>query len=246
MDEIDYNDIKVLFLDVGNTLMSIDYEMVCRELERNDIPCDEIILQRADASARPIISSEINKIKKDPLADERVFLFTKIIEQLPIGMIKHLDSTKRVAQNLVSILFSEENVMRLWSHVLPGTEEALAKFQAMGFQMHVIGNADGFLEQRLVEANLRKYFGIVIDSHIVQIEKPDPRIFNIALEATNFEPQEALYVGDIYEVDIVGARSAGMEAILVDPFSDQDDADCVRVPDLLALAEKFRGVKARG
>ena len=40
MNEIDYNDIKVLFLDVGNTLMSIDYEMVCRELERNGIHCD--------------------------------------------------------------------------------------------------------------------------------------------------------------------------------------------------------------
>jgi len=245
MDEIDYNIIKVLFLDVGNTIMSMDYEMICREMERINIHCDAGILERADASARPIISSDVNKIKKDPSADERVFLFARIIEQLPIEIIKHLDSTQEVAQNLVSILFNEENVIRLWTRVLPGTEEALAKFQAMGFQMHVIGNADGLLEQRLANADLRKYFGIVIDSHIVKIEKPDPRIFNIALDATDCEPQEALYAGDVYEVDIVGARSAGMQAVLVDPFSDYDSVNCERVPDLLSLAERLRSVKNR-
>lgn len=101
MNEIDYNAIKVLFLDVGNTLMSIDYEMVCRELERNGIHCDAGMLQRADASARPIISSEVSKIKKDPSMDERVFLFATIIEELPFEIIKHLDSSEQVAQNLV-------------------------------------------------------------------------------------------------------------------------------------------------
>lgn len=87
MDKIDYNDIKALFFDVGNTLMSMDYEMVCKELERNGIFCDAGILQRTDAAARPLISSEVNNIKKDPSVDERVFLFTRIIEQLPIEII---------------------------------------------------------------------------------------------------------------------------------------------------------------
>ena len=136
--------------------------------------------------------------------------------------------------------------MRLWSHILPGTEKALATIQAMGFPMHVIGNADGLLEQRLSKANLRNYFGVVIDSHIVQIEKPNPRIFKIALKATNFKPHEALYVGDVYEVDIVGARSAGMQAVLVDPFSDYEDIDCERIPDLLSLTKKMQSLKDRG
>ena len=245
MNEIDYKDIKVLFLDVGNTLLSLDYELVCKELRKNDIYCDSNVLYRADAAARPIISSEVKKIKDDPSTDERVFLFIKILEQLPTEKTKHLDSFKEVAQKLVSILFNEENSMRLWSHILPGTEKALATIQAMGFPMHVIGNADGLLEQRLSKANLRNYFGVVIDSHIVQIEKPDPRIFNIALEATNYKPQEALYIGDVYEIDIVGAESAGMQAVLVDPFSDYKNIDCERIPDLLTLAEKLRSLKDR-
>jgi FMN phosphatase YigB (HAD superfamily) len=68
----------------------------------------------------------------------------------------------------------------------------------------------------------------------------------MALETINYEPQEALYVGDIYEVDIVGAKSVGMQAILVDPFSDWDDVDCERVPDLLALAERMQSIKRNG
>ena len=243
MTKIDYSKVAVLFFDVGNTLMSLDYELVCEELERNGIYCDAGMLQRTDAAARPGISSEVKEIKSDPSTDERVFLFIKILEQLPIEITKHIDLIRQVAKNLVSILFNEENVMRLWSHVLPGTEKALTIFQTMGFQMHVIGNADGLLEERLAEANLREYFGIVIDSHIVQIEKPDPRIFKKALEATNSEPQEALYIGDIYEVDIVGAQSVGMQAILIDPFSDYDWIDCERIPDLLALAEEIRKMK---
>ena len=53
---------------------------------------------------------------------------------------------------------------------------------------------------------------MVIDSSVFGIEKPDPAIFRAALEALNVAPEEALYVGDLYDVDVVGARAAGMEA----------------------------------
>jgi len=244
MTEIDYNKIAVLFLDVGNTLISIDYAWVSKELRERGIQCDAKTLQRAEAAARPEISSQVKKIKNDPSSDERVFYFTKILEKLPSSIKKDIVSIKRLAQDLIPIFFSEGNAMRLWSYVLPGTYEALSMFQGLGFQMHVIGNADGVLEQQLIKSNLREFFGVVIDSHVVQVEKPDPRIFKMALESVNCEPQEALYVGDIYEVDIVGAESVGMQAILVDPFSDWGSVDCERIPDLLTLAEKMQSIKS--
>ena len=49
----------------------------------------------------------------------------------------------------------------------------------------------------------------MIDSALVGVEKPDPAIFRAALEALGVAPEEALYVGDLYEVDVVGARAAG-------------------------------------
>lgn len=246
MTGIDYNRVEVLFLDVGNTLISIDYVWVSKELRERGIQCDAKTLQRAEAAARPEISSQVIKIKNNPSSDERVFYFNQILSKLPSEAKTDIVSLNRVVQELIRVFFSEVNAMRLWSYVLPGTYEALSMFQALGFQMQVIGNADGTLEQQLIKNNLRKYFGLVLDSHIVQIEKPDPRIFKMALETTNYEPQEALYVGDIYEVDIVGAKSVGMQAILVDPFSDWDGVDCERVPDLLALAERMQSIKRNG
>ena len=58
----------------------------------------------------------------------------------------------------------------------------------------------------------------MIDSQLVGVEKPDPRIFAIALERLGLAPADGLYVGDIYEVDVIGARRAGLDVILLDPM----------------------------
>ncbi len=244
MTNIIYNRITTLFLDVGNTLISIDFDWVCKELKKNGIQCNADILRRAEAAARPAISStKINEIKNIPGMDMRLFYFTNILEKLSYKGLKDAKSIKNVAMNLVQSLFPKGNAMRLWSYVLPGTREALTKFKDMGFQMHVISNADGTVEKQLERSDLRSFFGEVIDSHVVQIEKPAPEIFQLALDAAGCTPQESLYVGDIYDVDIVGSESVGMQAVLLDPFSDWDDIECERVPDLLSLANKFLNIK---
>lgn len=245
MTDIAYNDINMLFLDVGNTLISIDFEWVCKELKEIGIRCDACTLQRAEAAARPEISSQVNEMKNIPGMDMRVFYFVKILEKLPFEMTKDVKSNEIVAQGLVPVLFPEGNAMRLWSYVLPGTHEALQKFQNMGLQMHVISNGDGTVEKQLIRSNLRSFFGNVIDSYLVQVEKPAPRIFKMALENANCKPHEALFVGDIYDVDIVGAESVGMNAILLDPYSDWDGVECERVPDLLVLADRLQSARNR-
>ena len=57
---------------------------------------------------------------------------------------------------------------------------------------------------------------MIIDSHIVGVAKPDPRIFQIALERIGVGPDEARFAGDIYSIDVEGARAAGIEARLID------------------------------
>jgi FMN phosphatase YigB (HAD superfamily) len=61
-----------------------------------------------------------------------------------------------------------------------------------------------------------------VDSGVLGIEKPDPRIFQAALQALRVAPEEALYVGDLYEVDVLGAQSAGIEAVLVSACSIEE------------------------
>lgn len=245
MNKIVYDDVKVLFFDVGNTLISIDFVWVSEELSKRGIQCDAKTLQRAEASARPEISTQINSVKNNPSIDERAFYFTKILNNIPSATKKGTDSINHIVQDLIEIFFSEGNAIRLWSYVLPGTYEALGILQAMGYQMHVISNADGSIEQQLIEGNLRSFFNVVIDSYVVKVEKPNPKIFEIALEKANCKPKESLYIGDIYDIDIVGANSVGMQAVLIDPFFDWNDVDCECVSDLLTLAGKLQSIKGK-
>ena len=103
----------------------------------------------------------------------------------------------------------------LWCSVHEHTHGALARLRAAGLRLGIVSNGDGRVDQALSAAGLREYFDVVIDSSVFGTEKPDPAIFWAALEALDVAPEEALYVGDLYDVDVVGARAAGMDAVLL-------------------------------
>lgn len=103
----------------------------------------------------------------------------------------------------------------LWCSVRERTHEALARLRAAGIRLGIVSNSDGRVEQALTIAGLRDYFEVVVDSALVGVEKPNPVIFQTALDALGVSPEEALYIGDLYEVDVLGARAAGIEAVLL-------------------------------
>jgi putative hydrolase of the HAD superfamily len=80
---------------------------------------------------------------------------------------------------------------------------------------------------------LLPWLEFVLDSSEVGVEKPDPRIFRLALERAGLAPDEAVYVGDIYSIDVLGARAAGMGAVLLDPGQCWGARDCLLAPDVL-------------
>jgi putative hydrolase of the HAD superfamily len=124
----------------------------------------------------------------------------------------------------------------LWCAVRAGSAESLARLRAAGLRLGVVSNSDGRVAQALDAAGLRHYFDVIIDSARVGLEKPDPRIFLAALEALAVAPEEALYVGDLYEVDVLGAQAAGIPAILFDPPVGETMQTCPRtssLPDLV-------------
>jgi putative hydrolase of the HAD superfamily len=125
----------------------------------------------------------------------------------------------------------------LWCRTADGTREALDRLRSAGLGLGVVSNSDGRVEEALEAAGLRDRFGVVLDSSRVGVEKPDPAIFRAALAALGVRPEEALYVGDLYEVDVVGARAAGMEAVLLGPAGGPARADCRRFASLVALAD---------
>jgi putative hydrolase of the HAD superfamily len=82
---------------------------------------------------------------------------------------------------------------------------------------------------------------VVVDSKLAGFEKPDPRIFLPALTALGVAAADALYVGDLYEVDVVGARRAGMAAVLLDPAGLHASRDVPTAPDVAAVVDRLLG-----
>jgi HAD superfamily hydrolase (TIGR01549 family) len=125
----------------------------------------------------------------------------------------------------------------LWETPAPDATSALARLHASGLRLVVVSNSDGRLVELLERTGLSPYVDAAIDSQAVGVEKPDPRIFEIALAQVGGRPEEAAHVGDIYHVDVVGARAAGLTPVLIDPLDLQPHADCVRMRSLSELAD---------
>jgi len=131
----------------------------------------------------------------------------------------------------------------LWVDVVPGIRDGLRALASAGVRLGVVSNADGMMGQRLAQLEVCQVGpGIavevecVIDSGNVGIMKPDPRIFHAALEVMGIGPDEALYVGDMPAIDVVGARRAGLRPVLMDPLGLHHGADYDRTSSLVELA----------
>jgi len=129
--------------------------------------------------------------------------------------------------------------VNLWEHVPPAARAALEHLRQAGLRLVVVSNANGTVQAHLARLGLASFFDAIIDSHDVGVEKPDPRIFHLALERAGARPETALHAGDLYHVDVVGARAAGLAAVLVDEADLYADHPCVRVPSLAALARRL-------
>jgi FMN phosphatase YigB (HAD superfamily) len=78
-------------------------------------------------------------------------------------------------------------------------------------------------------AGFRGHLDTVVDSHLVGVEKPDPRIFGIALERLGARAETAMFLGDVPAIDVAGARAAGIAAVLLDRHDLYEEADAPRI-----------------
>lgn len=121
-----------------------------------------------------------------------------------------------------------------WDQILPGTRDALERIRRQ-YSIAVISNADGRIDAVLRRCGICDCFASITDSGNVGHEKPHPAIFATALREMKAEPAESLYVGDVYSVDYVGARNAGMQALLFDVAGAYREREFPRVESLNEL-----------
>src|ERR1700730_12656194 len=123
-----------------------------------------------------------------------------------------------------------------WDQILPGTREALERFRKQ-YAIAVISNADGKIDAVLRRCGIVDCFQSITESGHVGHEKPHLAIFEAALREMKADATESLYVGDVYSVDYVGARQAGMQAVLFDVAGAYREREVPRVDSLAGLEE---------
>jgi HAD superfamily hydrolase (TIGR01662 family) len=126
-----------------------------------------------------------------------------------------------------------------WDRILPGTRDALERLRKE-YAMAVISNADGKIDAVLRRCGIMDCFQSITDSGKVGHEKPHPAIFEAALRDMKADAAESLYVGDLYSVDYVGARKAGMQAVLFDVAGAYREREFPRVESLAELESWLR------
>jgi HAD superfamily hydrolase (TIGR01509 family) len=242
---VPYAEIDTVFLDVGNTLISIDFDRVAEELVARQLHCEPGALRRAEAAARPAYSEQV--FVTGVRRDRSLFhsYLCAIFGQAPSLSRLSPDELDALVTELGPILRPEGLASALWRMVMPGVPDALERLQHLGLTLAVVSNSDGTVAKSLDDAGLLHYMNFVVDSADAGVEKPDPRIFKIALARAGADPRRTLYVGDLYHADVVGARGAGIHALLLDPHGDWPPLDCDRAADLAAVAERLASARAR-
>ena len=105
----------------------------------------------------------------------------------------------------------------LWEHVEPDVAPALAALRGRGLAARRRLERERPAQAPVRSLDLTKWFDHVLDSHEWGVEKPDPRLFQIALEQSRADARSTVHVGDLYHVDVMGARRAGLrDAVLFD------------------------------
>ncbi|HEY7683949.1 MAG TPA: HAD family hydrolase [Gemmatimonadales bacterium] len=216
---------RAVIFDAGNTLLFLDYARLAPAMAvATGVPLTAAGLE---AQAR---AAALALERSDGTDRERASRYLETLFRLAGVPEGHTDVVRET-------LFALHREKHLWGGLKPGTREALDRLREAGYRLAVISNSDGRAEEALVAAGLRDCFELVIDSELVGFEKPDPRIFHVALRRMGLGPADVLYVGDIYEVDVIGARRAGMDVVLLDPLDKHPSRDVRTARTLTEVVE---------
>ncbi|MGC2542343.1 MAG: HAD family hydrolase [Candidatus Sulfotelmatobacter sp.] len=211
---------RVIFFDVGNTLLFPNRAKMLAPIAGERHPTLEQ-WQALERRTKAEFDHEMRSGRADP-GFWRIF-HSHLLEELD-------ESRNELLQELVRNMQNSAN----WDQILPGTRSALERIRGK-FRIAVISNADGKIRSVLSRCGIADCFESITDSGTVGFEKPCPEIFEAALRSMNARPDESLYVGDVYSVDYVGARNAGMHAVLMDVAGAYRDRQEARVESVEQL-----------
>lgn len=228
---------EAVLLDAGGVFFLPDHDRILGALERAGCKRNADVLGRAHYAAAAAFHTDLD-VEGDwaGVWGEYLAAYVEVcdIDDLDRDEVhRHLDSEFADAA--------------LWVQVVDGCRDGLRALAETGVLLGVVSNADGLMAQRLrkheilqVGPGLGVEVACVVDSGDVGVMKPDPRIFQMALDAMGVAAEDAWYLGDMPAIDVVGARRAGMRPFVMDPYGDHRDGSYDVVTSLADLAGRVR------
>lgn len=226
--------IDTLFIDAGGVLVHPSWTRVADALTRHGSPVSAQTLARAE----PLATRELDEAALIGMTDDqkRGWIYFNIL-------LRHAGISQSAATDAaLADLRTYHDRENLWEHVEPDVVPALQAFHALGLRLVVVSNANGRLRHLFDRLDLTRWFDVLLDSHEWGVEKPDPRLFELALEHSGADRARTVHIGDLYHVDIAGARRAGLrDAVLLDAADLYPEADCLCVKRLSEVADLLAG-----
>jgi FMN phosphatase YigB (HAD superfamily) len=222
--------IKVIFFDVGNTLLFPNRERIHAPLAKRGFTPDEEHLRELECRTKNQFDGMITGLTTKTGSTDHGFWWMFYSQLLAEIGLKDKGEADAVRDQLVASIRNSGN----WDTIRPGTAEHLREIGER-YPIAVISNADGKIAEVLRKCGIERCFRTITDSGLVGYEKPHPEIFHQALKSMNAAPEESLYVGDVYSVDYLGATGAGMQAMLMDVPGAYRDKGVPRVESLEEL-----------
>jgi putative hydrolase of the HAD superfamily len=225
-------EIDAVLFDVGGTLVDLrpsKEEVFQKHLKSRsiDVPIDTLAPILANAERRfDAQTAELNGKNEEP--------FWEQYDNFVLDSLGYTGNRESFSKDLSS------NFARLIPEVTnwfeyPDARPLLEDLVDRKFKLGVISNATDLARKVLVNLDLKKYFDSIVISAEVGVQKPNQKIFHIATKELKASPNRAIYIGDRLAVDVMGAKRAGLNAILVDRSGAYKDEACLRIKSLSAL-----------
>ena len=211
--------VRAVIFDAGNTLLRMNYGIIAEHLGTRGRAASPEQVEEAELRAR---------VRLDPhLAPGASTESTVTHGRYLRYLLEHLAVTDEAEIEAIARWRRGYNLpVGLWNRADPEALGAIRRVREAGLVVGVISNSNGSVRSILETTGLAAHLDFIIDSSQVGVEKPDPRIFHLGLREARVEAAEAVYVGDLYSVDVLGARAAGLDGILLDPRGFWAPRDC--------------------
>ncbi len=230
--------IKAVFFDWFNTLAQYYppregmHAAICREF---GIEVSVEKIRRSLPAADQFFNEENSRssVEKRPPGER-----AKVYTQYEIMVLRGagVEVSEEVAwQIMQKVLDSAKGLtFTLFDDVLPTFKVLKQRSLVLG----LISNIDRDITPICRELGLAPYLDFVVTSQEVGADKPRPPIFLAALERAGVKASEAIYVGDQYTSDVLGARGVGIEGVLIDRYDlSKNITDCLRIESLTEIVE---------